>query len=374
MRFLSSLVFCFLCYSLSLASDTYRAATFGSSVFSDLRRYLPALKDASKHDVNIVVLPSGDIYTAENYDEDVKTLSDLAQQTNLYIVAHLLEKTQCPNGEEVVRSNLVFDKEGSIIAVYRKPMNNIANCTFTSKDVTTFTSDFGVTFGLLMEEDLVLRPPGLKGLKNFVVTGPSQADISFLNANQFAPSWAFINNVNLITSSAVYAGRSGKVEGQYVDLMKFIEKESNEAPLSSLSSSFTSDDITGFIIRPVDLNLSPGGYEETVCHESFCCQFYVKTKAGLKQPKMNYYLSTFSGIRSFDKSHDIGTQICSVFACHQLEKRSCSLGHSGNGTFKKMDLGNRLEIPVMKLTCARSLLRYIYMFFLIGLGLGCLSI
>lgn len=61
-------------------------------------------------------------------------------------------------------------------------MNNVANCTTADTEIATFTTDFGVKFGLLMDEDLVLQKiEDLKGLKNFVVAGAWSSDIPFLS-------------------------------------------------------------------------------------------------------------------------------------------------------------------------------------------------
>lgn len=55
----------------------------------------------------------------------------------------------------------------------------MANCTGSSSEATEFTTTFGVTFGLMMEEDLVLRRP--KSLKNYIVAGVWRSEIPFLN-------------------------------------------------------------------------------------------------------------------------------------------------------------------------------------------------
>ncbi|XP_053620211.1 vanin-like protein 1 [Plodia interpunctella] len=337
MKFLASLVLCFLCYNLSLASETYRVGIIGSTAYSESKRFLPAVLEASKHNVDIVVLPSKDLSSclaaqceSDNYDESVKTLSDLAKKAKLYIVAHLFEKTRCQNGYELTRNNLVFDREGSIVADYRKPVNNLANCTSVMDDVA-FTTDFGVTFGVLMGDDLVLKPSA--GMRNYVMSGASHADVPPLNAHQFSASWSYVNNANLITGYSAFAGRTGRNTGPYVDLMKTSPNGPTTAPVSSLpSSSVPGEDLSHYVIRPVDMGRSLDGLTETVCQGKFCCDFYLKTKPETQKPKMHYGLAVFNGVRSFDKSHNIGSQNCAVFACAGLYKRSCSIGHEINST------------------------------------------
>lgn len=62
---------------------------------------------------------------------------------------------------------------------YSKPLNKMANCTTFSTEPTEFTTDFGVTFGLMMEEDLVLKKA--TSLKNYIVAGEWRSEIPFLS-------------------------------------------------------------------------------------------------------------------------------------------------------------------------------------------------
>lgn len=66
-----------------------------------------------------------------------------------------------------------------LIHSYRKPLNEMANCTSSPPDATEFTTDFGVTFGLMMEEDLVLKKA--RSLKNYIVAGAWRSEIPFLS-------------------------------------------------------------------------------------------------------------------------------------------------------------------------------------------------
>lgn len=47
----------------------------------------------------------------------VDVISETAKQANVYVAIHLYEKARCHVGHEMVRSNLVFDRKGEIVAV-----------------------------------------------------------------------------------------------------------------------------------------------------------------------------------------------------------------------------------------------------------------
>lgn len=47
----------------------------------------------------------------------VKTISEAAKENEIYVVAHLYEKTLCQSKSELVRNNLVFDRRGAVVSV-----------------------------------------------------------------------------------------------------------------------------------------------------------------------------------------------------------------------------------------------------------------
>lgn len=313
MKFLS-IVVCFLWVNSLMASETYKAGVLHLQN-KDISEFTPFIHSAGATGLDILVLPP--LEPTENYDEVISIVSKAARQAGLYVVIHLYEKARCQLGYEMVRSNLVFDRKGAIVAVYRKAQNGAANCTTSDSDLVTFATDFGVTFGVLMEEDIVLYDEEhLKGVKNFVMTGDWQAEVPFLNADQFAPSWTYITDANLVSTAGIYSGKAGVKTG--ADKLAVSELHKNGAsdvpvvPSVNPSLATFAGDLSQYVIRPLDLEASSRGYKETVCHRSFCCEFYVKTGDAETHPESSYSLAAFNGIRPFSANHNIGTQICVI--------------------------------------------------------------
>ncbi|CAH0403462.1 unnamed protein product [Chilo suppressalis] len=324
-----------LCFGLSLASEDtyYRAAVVrGLKYDQDSLKDLPIIREAadSKVDILVLPLPQGSSTSTfesccgvDNYDELVRTLSEVSKAGHLYLVAHLLEKTWCQGKNELVRSNLVFDRDGHIVSVYRKPVNDIANCTSSATGFGTFTTDFGVTFGVLMEEDLaLLNSKDLKGLKNFVLTGSRTAEFPYLSASRFAASWAFVNQAILISTSGVFAGQSGmKTGGTNLEIVKLNKSQDSAMvpPVVTASAPLPAEDLSLYAVVPLDLTAIANGHHETVCQDGFCCDFYLKAKVTGKVDEANYSIAVTSGV-------------CALFACGIQHKRLCSLRSVHNNT------------------------------------------
>ncbi|KAF9803475.1 hypothetical protein SFRURICE_012461 [Spodoptera frugiperda] len=279
-----SVVISFLCVCTVFASESYRAGVLHlqNKEMSDYTHYI---REAGNSIVDVI--------------------SETAKQANVYVAIHLYEKARCHVGHEMVRSNLVFDRKGEIVAVYRKPQNSNANCTASPSVPATFTTDFGVTFGVMMEEDLALYDEEhLKGVQNFILTGDWQSELPFLSAALFAPSWSYTNNVNLVSTSGIYSGKAGLKAGSgrlaVADLLKNVENEVSVVPSVNTPVNFLAEDLNLFVMKQLDLHASANGYTETICHRSFC---YTKTES-------TYNLATFNGVRPFGANHNVATQIC----------------------------------------------------------------
>ncbi|XP_063630209.1 vanin-like protein 1 [Cydia splendana] len=315
-------VIVFLLVGLTKSSThTYRAG-IASSTQCSFDACAQLVQNAAKANVDILVLPvpediSRSVQT-DNFDEAVKVISGLAKDNKIYIVSHLLEKVRCQEKTEIIRSNLVFDRQGSVVSIHRKPLDPTATCNVTATE-TTFVTDFGVTFGLLMPEDLVLR--NLQG-KNFVVAGEWGSEIPALAAPQFFKSWAFTTNANLVSSFGVFSGKAGQTGHGTDFVVAELTKDGEDAINTPIATTTPHvQDLSQYIIKPLDLNQD---VRETVCHGQFCCQFHVKTSASGPQG-LNFGLAAFEGLRHYGGGQNIGTQECAILPCIGSFK-SCDIG------------------------------------------------
>ncbi|CAK1589844.1 unnamed protein product [Parnassius mnemosyne] len=346
---------------------TYKAAIAYGNLKNGIQDFVALIREASKQHADVVLLASevSDLETCletacvpDNYDELVRDASYMAKKYELYIAMHLYEKMRCESGEELIRSNLVFDRKGAVVSNYRKPLKNIALCNATSPKMASFTTDFGVNFVILMNEDIVLQDLTSFKSMNFIVTGGSTADIMYLRGNHLISSWAYTSNANVISDSGIFAGKAGLKSGLVIELNKIGQEKSERLSLNPVDlRDLPTEDMSQHIIRPLDLEASIQGYREVVCHGKFCCEFYLKTKEiDAKASDAHYGLSVFDGTRQMG-SYYIGAQSCKVLVCAALNKRTCvpSLENNINVTFEKLSVrGNftrhSVQFPVILTT------------------------
>ncbi|CAG4995462.1 unnamed protein product [Parnassius apollo] len=329
---------------------TYKAAIVNGNFKNGIKDFAVQIMEASKQHADVVLLSSEVsglescphvACASDNYDELVRDASHMAKKFDLYIVMHLYEKMRCKSSEELIRSNLVFDRKGAVVANYRKPLNIQALCNATSTKMASFTTDFDVNFLILMNEDIVLQDLTSFKNMNFIVTGGSTADMMYLRGNQLIPSWAYMSNANVISDSGIFAGRTGFKTGLVIELNKIGQDKSERLSLNPVDlRDLPAEDLSQHIIRPLDLEASFQGYKEVVCHGNLCCEFYVKTREiDAKARDAHYGLAVFDGTRQMG-AHYIGAQSCKILACAALYKRTCnpSPENSINVTFEKLSV------------------------------------
>ena len=139
---------------------------------------------------------------AGSFDNLVKDLSCLAQQNNLYLSINLSEQEDCTEENQLIRNdtrpcsrlginrfntNVVFDRNGTVIARYRKWnlfREGGVNQTVTP-ELSVFETDFGVTFGQFVCFDLLFYEPAIElikiGIKNFIFPAMWVAELPFLS-------------------------------------------------------------------------------------------------------------------------------------------------------------------------------------------------
>lgn len=221
-----------------------------------LTKYMELINSTEADQLDILVFPEytlNDIETATFvpnpfdeiapcnhllYDPIVRDLSCLATIRKLYLVVNLVEKAHCPegydwracadNGLYHFNTNVVFDRQGVVIARYRKytlfDEPGINTTIFSSR--ATFQTDFGVEFGTITSFDILFDDPAMElirsGVTDIILPAMWISGLPFHTGVQVQQAWAYRNNVNLLaagasypevgsTGTGVYAGKRGRI-------------------------------------------------------------------------------------------------------------------------------------------------------------------
>lgn len=186
--------------------------------------YTRIIGEAAEQDVDILVFPE---YTLNNvafpiaipdpldnlnpciesdlFDNLLVDLSCLARENKIYLSINLNEREECTddlqqsrndsrpcnrNGFSLFNSNVVFDRNGTVVGRYRKFnlfREGGVNTTLTA-ELSTFTADFGVTFGNIICFDVLFFEPAMQlvqmGVKNFLFSAMWVSELPFLNCKR----------------------------------------------------------------------------------------------------------------------------------------------------------------------------------------------
>lgn len=188
-----------------------------------------------------------DDYSAENV---VKKISCAARNFRRYVVVNIVTKAECPDPEMVenedprsckdredgfsyYNTNVVFDRNGTLISRYRKFNLFGEKVDKPHKPaIVMFETDFGIKFGHFVCFDLMFRAPALelvrwthgdsRDLTDIIFTTMWFSELPFLTAVQVQQNWAYSNDVNMLaagannpgfgsTGSGIYAGQAGSI-------------------------------------------------------------------------------------------------------------------------------------------------------------------
>lgn len=259
----------------------------------------------------------------ETFKETLREISCAARAKSMYIVINLTEKSICSersqqlvndtrpcslDGLHRFNTNVVFDRYGTVISRYRKVhlFGESQINTTLKPDVSTFETDFNVTFGHFICFDLLYQTPALDIISENVtdIIYPTMwfSELPFLTGVQIQQSWAYKYDVNLLASGASYplAGSTGSgiyagKKGSLVSLMSFSNarkllrsfvpkmgyhqsvgahiqsKDIERIDLSNLK--LLVDNLTYY--SSVLLNVDINNTDTRICNNKLCCNFNV---------------------------------------------------------------------------------------------------
>ncbi|EAT32634.1 AAEL015161-PA [Aedes aegypti] len=303
----------------------------------------------------------------------------LASESEKYLVINLSEIFDCkscaPHGYVWYNTNVVFDRNGAVIARYRK--FNLLGEHGTERtyvpEIVTFETDFGVTFGLFTRSDVLFARPALelvkRDVKDLIMPSMWQAELPYLTSTQVYESWAYSNNVNLIvaggnneatgsTGTGVFNGRSGAilsfVTGEPtrrlfpvrvpinpgIRTANHIPLEDSDTEAGRLHGKFL-EEINierDFLEQFTTLQINPERYHDhigqIICNGFFCCEFSVTLTIVPDQDVTHYYrFAVFDGYRSLSKHSDTYISTCGIIACRNQSLSSCGLPMNENSNY-----------------------------------------
>lgn len=327
-----------------------------------------------------------------NYHTYLSELSCYARSLKTYLVFNLIEKSicnaneTCPStGYHQYSSNVVFDRNGTVVSKYRKTHlyydEEIKFDVLDEPQLETFTTDFGVTFAHFICFDLNFYTPAeehvANGITDFIYPTSWFQELPFLTALQLHQGWAQANDVNFLsadasraslqnTGSGIFAGKWGALDyiitgtpTRKMITARVPKKTGNYIPSSKVSHPFNSLEIpprTTDIVTKRDYNLelfnteiiqsSQLSLDTEICHNGLCCEFSIKRVRRFSTTtylNYEYRIGAFNGSGTLQRMDTTEFGICAIFACTNQHLSSCGRifpsGIVGNDLyFKNIDI------------------------------------
>lgn len=315
-----------------------------------------------------------------DYELFLVEISCATRARNIYVVINVVEKELCgkdygsdalnpcpSSGIRQFNTNIVLDRRGRVISRYRKThlwrREYYSSAVLRQPDLSTFETDFGVTFGHFICFDMLFYDPAMKLILERNITDiiyPTFwfSELPFLGALQLQEGWAFANNVNLLAAdgsqpsgrtsgSGIYAGRSGRqIAAIYQQpTLKLLKAR---LPKRSLGGAVEPEALPAFQPQLItarhtelatyrDYNLDifstqllPSDFvnvTQQICHGGFCCSFQLERRpieSAVAYATYRYRLGAYFGNETTFILVDRSEQaVCALFACVDDELSSC---------------------------------------------------
>ncbi|XP_034945856.1 vanin-like protein 2 [Chelonus insularis] len=402
------------------------------------KNYVTIIKIASENEVDIIVFPENGLLVSglslgnrsnylhhssylprpeelkvpchdasSNVMEAVKAISCAALHRRIYVVINVREKEKCTgancskDGHNLYNTNVVFDREGRLIAKYRKwNLFGEKEMNVTAKpELSTFQTDFGITFGQFICFDILFQTPALKlitekKITDIVFSSHWFSELPYLTANAVQTGWSYINDVNFLGSGfnepSTGSGGSGIYSAKNGHLARvWSEKQTNALIITKIPKikhgsqkrSINPEDTKILYLTPAQISTNPsngsktqqvlkmddttayttqllqpknGTFNVTLCNYGHCCNFTTNTehREDLIKGAAKYYryrFAVFNGVRSFSDVRTGGVEICSIIACLDDNPTSCSKRFDSNTiivhptTFKSIVISSKVQ-------------------------------
>lgn len=258
----------------------------------------------------------------------VVSLSCTAKQHGIAIVANLMEYSS----GKMYNTNVALDTDGTYLAKYHKRNlwgeSNVDAAPTAEK--VSFTTKFGVTFGMFVCADLIYEHPVLDlvraGVKNFAMPLAWSNEMAQMQALAYAQGWSAANGVNLILANHRGSSESGSgilVSGYPAAQTYSPGSRAGSVTVADVSASGGPTSLAAPLSRFNLTKLSSSGwkYSQVVsgsqtCSGSTCCT--VSVTSGTPD---GYVLAILDGTDTND-GMVWPAQVCAVLPC-QRSGSSC---------------------------------------------------
>ena len=293
----------------------------------------------------------------------LRNASCAARNTRVVLVMNMVDYVPCnstdPNcpsdGFYLYNTNVVFDEEGALIAVYHKS-HLFGEAPYINQpavpDVVNFTTSFGVTFGMFICYDIEFAGPAAElvalGIRDFVYN-TEWLNSPIVSAPQVQQGWSRLFNASIVASAVQGGGifsKGNPIAFQFNPnatttsqlLVGVVSTEAMDEQVEEREPEFSGTvsaviqtvcTASGFDeAAPCALFLTAPGavYVANLNQGSLLCEFHATIAAG-SQPEQYYAMMVIDRVYSFPGTPDPAhIQSCFIIPC------PTNAPHSGNVT------------------------------------------